>query len=161
FNELVPVMQDVAPFTLTATVDSDLQITYSSDNTAVATVNGNTVTVHGIGTTNIIAAQTGDETHAAASVSRQLLVTTVTAVEPSPASQVKMYPNPTTGLVTIEVPTTKSANVEIDVYNTAGVTVMQRTAQPVEGKISLDMSSVQQGVYLVRVASGSIQVTQR
>lgn len=42
------------------TDNANLAITYSSSNTAVATVSGNTITITGIGTTNITAAQAGN-----------------------------------------------------------------------------------------------------
>lgn len=52
-----------APFALTATATSGLPVTYTSSNTAVATVSGNTVTIVGVGTTNITASQAGDATY--------------------------------------------------------------------------------------------------
>ncbi|REC48367.1 hypothetical protein DRF62_19860 [Chryseobacterium piscium] len=42
------------------TDNANLAITYSSSNTAVATVSGNSITITGIGTTNITAAQAGN-----------------------------------------------------------------------------------------------------
>jgi len=56
-----------APFTLSATANSGLDVTYTSDNTAVATVSGNTVTIVGGGSANITAKQTGDANYSAAS----------------------------------------------------------------------------------------------
>ncbi|MBS1544979.1 MAG: T9SS type A sorting domain-containing protein [Bacteroidetes bacterium] len=49
-----------SPFTLTATASSGLIVTYTSSNTAVATISGNTVTIVGAGSTNITASQPGD-----------------------------------------------------------------------------------------------------
>ena len=49
-----------APFNLNATASSGLAVTYVSSNTAVATVSGNTVTIVGVGTTNITASQAGN-----------------------------------------------------------------------------------------------------
>ena len=63
------------PFALTATASSNLTVTYSSSNTAVATVTLGTVTIVGIGTTNITASQGGDTYFAAATpVVRSLTV---------------------------------------------------------------------------------------
>lgn len=56
-----------AAFTLSATASSNLPVSYSSSNTNVATVSGNTVTIVGAGTTDITATQSGDATYAAAS----------------------------------------------------------------------------------------------
>ncbi len=50
-----------APFTLSATASSNLTaITFSSSNTNVASVAGNTVTIRGLGTTTLTATQAGD-----------------------------------------------------------------------------------------------------
>lgn len=52
-----------ADFALTATSDSGLPVTYTSSNTAVATISGNTVTIVGAGTTNITASAAGSPTY--------------------------------------------------------------------------------------------------
>ena len=56
-----------ADFNLPATSSSGLDVTYSSSNTNVATVSGNTVTIVGAGTTTITASQAGDGNYNAAS----------------------------------------------------------------------------------------------
>jgi hypothetical protein len=65
-----------APIPLTATTNAaGLAITYVSDNTAVATVSGSTLTIVGTGVANIKAQQAGNETYNPASeVSKQLVV---------------------------------------------------------------------------------------
>jgi hypothetical protein len=69
---------DDAPFTLSAFSNSDLPISYSSSNTSVATVVGNTVTLMGAGTTTITARQSGNSNwNEATPVSRTLQVTFV------------------------------------------------------------------------------------
>ncbi len=69
---------DTAPFTLGATASSGLPVSYTSSNPAVATVNGNTVTVTGLGTTTITASQAGDATYLPATeVSQTLRVNAV------------------------------------------------------------------------------------
>ncbi len=63
------------PFTLSATASSGLDVTYTSDNTAVATVSGNIITIVGAGTANILANQAGNTNYSAASqVSQSLTV---------------------------------------------------------------------------------------
>ena len=49
-----------APFTLAATSSSSLPVNYTSSNTSVATVSGNTVTIVGAGVTTITASQAGN-----------------------------------------------------------------------------------------------------
>jgi hypothetical protein len=68
-----------APFTLSATVNSALPISYSSSSNSVATVSNNTVTIVGAGTTTITASQAGNENWNAATNATQTL-TVVSAV---------------------------------------------------------------------------------
>ncbi len=66
------------PFALTASSTSGLSITYTSSNTAVATVSGNTVTIVGAGTTTITASQIGDVNYTAANgIDQSLTVNSV------------------------------------------------------------------------------------
>lgn len=55
-----------ASFDLTATASSGLNVSYTSSNTNVATIVGNTVTIVGAGSTTITATQAGNVTYAAA-----------------------------------------------------------------------------------------------
>lgn len=65
-----------AAFNLTGTASSSLVVSYTSSDTNVATVSGNTVTIVGMGSTNITASQAGDTNYNAASnVVRSLTVT--------------------------------------------------------------------------------------
>lgn len=75
FNELPEKTYGDIPFNLPETSSEGLTISYRVINTEVATVDGNTVTIVGAGTTEIIASQEGDEHHsAAAPVTRTLTV---------------------------------------------------------------------------------------
>lgn len=75
FNALPTKTYEDLPFTLPQKTDEGLTISYTSTNTSVATVSGNTVTILKPGTTDIIASQAGDATHyAAAEVSQTLTV---------------------------------------------------------------------------------------
>ena len=75
-----PLIFGAAPFDLTASATSGLTVTFSSDNTSVATISGNTVTVLGVGTVNITASQAGNSNYYAASdYVRQLVVLPNTA----------------------------------------------------------------------------------
>jgi len=162
FNSLEPVTQDAPPFLLAASSDSNLPITYSSDNASVATILGNMVTIIGGGSTNIIASQEGNENYnAAVSVSRQLTVTTVTAIEPLLFAKVNVYPNPTAGVVNIELPNAETENVEARLVNTIGELIFKTEMQLVDGKMTIDLSSVQPGMYLLNIAASATQTSQR
>jgi hypothetical protein len=65
-----------APYSISATSTSGLTVSFSSANTAVATVAGSTVTIVGAGTSTITASQAGDQNYnTATSVDQTLTVT--------------------------------------------------------------------------------------
>lgn len=61
-----------ANFNLNATATSGLPITYSSDNSNVATISGNLLTIRGPGTATITASQTGNANYNAAPIQTQV-----------------------------------------------------------------------------------------
>jgi len=73
FNPLPNKIAGDAPFTLTASSSSGLPISYTSSNTNVATVSGNTVTIVGRGYTSITASQPGNSLYLSASAVQQPL----------------------------------------------------------------------------------------
>jgi hypothetical protein len=76
FGALVNKTTSDGPFSLTATASSGLVVSYSSSNTAVATIVGSTVTIVGAGQTTITASQVGNGNYnAATSVDQPLTVT--------------------------------------------------------------------------------------
>jgi Ethanolamine utilization protein EutJ (predicted chaperonin) len=74
FDELAAKTFGDIPFELTALASSDLPVNFSSSNTSVATVSGNTVTITGAGSTTITASQPGNASYAAAPDVPQILV---------------------------------------------------------------------------------------
>ena len=73
FAALDPIGTNLATLALTATASSGLPVSYSSSDSAVATVSGSALTIIGIGTTTITASQAGDNNYeAAANVQRDL-----------------------------------------------------------------------------------------
>jgi hypothetical protein len=72
-----------APFTLTApTSNSAGAFTYTSSNTAVATINGDTVTIVGAGNSTITATQTADGSYGSGTITATLSVTPPAAPTP-------------------------------------------------------------------------------
>lgn len=63
FDALAGKIFGDASFTLSATASSGLPVSYSSSNTSVATISGNTVTIVGAGSTTITASQSGDASY--------------------------------------------------------------------------------------------------
>lgn len=73
FDPLADKVFGDADFTLSAVASSGLQVIYSSNNIAVATVSGNTVHIAGAGTAVISASQTGNTNYNAAPDVQQTL----------------------------------------------------------------------------------------
>jgi beta-glucanase (GH16 family) len=91
-----------APFVITpSTSNSTGAFTYSSDNAAVATVSGNTITLTGVGNAVITATQAATATYASGTISSTLIVN---------------YPAPTSAS---PVPPTRSSADYISVYSDA------------------------------------------
>jgi hypothetical protein len=75
------------PFSLTApTSNGTGAFSYSSSNTAVATISGSTVTIVGAGTSTITATQAADATYATKSITALLTVTSVNVVNQNGAT---------------------------------------------------------------------------
>ncbi|RAR69334.1 YDG domain-containing protein, partial [Flavobacterium aciduliphilum] len=74
FGALAPVTYGDGTFMLNGTTDSGLGITYTSSNTAVATISGNVVTILTPGTTTITATQDGNTSYNPAQDVAQTLV---------------------------------------------------------------------------------------
>ena len=79
FGALADKTYGSADFQLNASASSGLAVSYTSSNTAVATVSGNTVSIKAVGSTNITASQDGNGSYSAASnVTRTLSVVKAT-----------------------------------------------------------------------------------
>ena len=74
FSSLAAKNYGDAGFELTATASSNSDITYTSDNTAVATILGGTATITGAGSANITASHAGDMNNAPAHETQSLVV---------------------------------------------------------------------------------------
>lgn len=92
FPELEAKTYGDADFALPATTDKGLAISYQSSNSSVATVTGNTVTITGVGETNLIATQAGSADYLeAAYVTRKLTVNKITQTISFEALSEKTY----------------------------------------------------------------------
>jgi uncharacterized repeat protein (TIGR03803 family) len=100
FGSLTDRVYGDTPFTVSATASSGLAVTFSSTNTAAATVSGNTVTIVGPGIATIVASQPGDANYQSASdIGHNFNITLPAPTEPS--SYVDIY-NVTSSGMTIE-----------------------------------------------------------
>lgn len=99
FDALTAKTYGDATFDLAATSTSGLTVSYSSDNTSVASVSGSTVTIVGAGTANITASQAGDATNLAAADVIQQLTVGKKAVSVTAATDTKTYDGTTVSTV--------------------------------------------------------------
>jgi hypothetical protein len=130
-------------FALTAAASSTLPVTYTSSNAAVATIAGNVVSIHGEGETEITATQPGDDYFlAAAPVKRTLRVSDlITGIDNNPLAGVRLYPNPTSGLLTVE------ATVPVQQVTITDLAGRKQSLQVADDL--LDIRHLPTGVYLV------------
>lgn len=68
----------------------------------------------------------------------------------------KMYPNPNTGIFTVEFNASKQETLNIDVLNISGVTVYSLNNLEVSGFVSktMDLGTLPDGTYLFRISNG-------
>jgi hypothetical protein len=95
FNPLTQVALGSAPFKLNATSSSGLAVSYTSSNAAVATIDGDIVSILGIGSTIITANQTGSEfVYSATPVQQTLIVKTDQSITFNPLGEVALGSTP-------------------------------------------------------------------
>jgi len=75
---------------------------------------------------------------------------------PSSAEQIRIYPNPAKGIVWIEFAETLGSKTTIDLFNLQGMLIRH---YPITGntkalRISLDISGISEGMYIIRAISG-------
>ncbi len=79
------------------------------------------------------------------------------------ASTVKYYPNPTNGILTIELLIANSNEIRVvNICNEAGVVINQlKIAANAGSKMQIDLSKYAKGIYFVQVKTATINSTQR
>ena len=91
FSQLADLTYGDSDFNLTATASSGLPVSYSSSNTSVATIDGNTVTIMGAGSTTITASQSGNASYNAATDVQQVLIVMPKALTIMADDKTKVY----------------------------------------------------------------------
>ena len=151
-----------ADFSPGATASSGLTVSYTSSNTAVATIVSNQIHIVGAGTSTITASQAGNTNYnAATSVAKTL---TVTANRPAPVSAVvsnpvfSFYPNPVSSAFKIDYSVAATANVHMAILNLNGQLVQSCfTETKAAGQYSkiIQINNLPNGVYLGRLIRGN------
>jgi hypothetical protein len=114
-------------FTLSATASSGLPVTFTSANTNVATISGNTVTIKGAGTVSITASQSGNANYnAATSVAKTLTVAKASqTVSFSPTTPLTFVKN---GTFTLSASSTSGGTITFTSGNTGILSISGKTA---------------------------------
>ncbi|MGD1842213.1 MAG: T9SS type A sorting domain-containing protein [Thermonemataceae bacterium] len=145
-------------FTLNGTASSGLTVRYTSSDEAVASINGNRVTITGAGTTTLTASQEGSIVyHPAPSVEQVLTVerSTITSLEDI-FNTLQLYPNPTVQWLTIKnVPTQRFT---FHLSDSQGQKIHSG-----EGKedLVLDLSLLPAGFYTITLQTSKGTVTKK
>lgn len=74
---------------------------------------------------------------------------------------VAVYPNPSKGLVTIDLKGALSVNASIEVYNQLGQIVYSKVYNETKGVFEIDLSGNASGVYTIKIISNGEVVTKR
>ena len=84
--------------------DSGLSLTCIVDNTSVASINGITVAIDGVGTATITCGQAGNDNYLPAEdISRTLTVASVTSLDKNQLSDLSIWPNPANDVLNVQV----------------------------------------------------------
>jgi hypothetical protein len=138
-------------FDLSATASSGLDIVYISSDEKVATVSGKTVTIVGTGITTITASQSGNTNYnAAANVQQALTVFSTSDINSAEEAGIKLYPNPVSDILNID------SEKHIDIVQILDMESRLIRSIDVDGyKKSVDLGTLNKGVYLVKIKSGN------
>ncbi len=77
------------------------------------------------------------------------------AVAPVQTNALRVFPNPSNGVFTLQADMTMSAGTQITVQDALGRVISTETLRNAKQEISLDLSQQAPGVYLVRVSNGN------
>lgn len=142
------------PFTLSATASSGLPVTFTSDNTSIATVAGNTVTIHAAGEAVITATQAGNDAFAPAEAKQTLTVRLITGIDEYSGKRLLAYPNPSRGIVYMRaghIPAGRDARVQV--MSSKGNLMGIFPADVADGgDLRVDLSGLDAGLYLLKLA---------
>jgi hypothetical protein len=86
-----------------------------------------------------------------------MTVNDCTGIDENMQQQVRIFPNPTKDVISIEFETATDNTVNVSIFNAQGRTVMEETIT--NGNTALDVSNLQKGIYIVRLSAPSLNKT--
>jgi hypothetical protein len=104
----------------------------------------------GAGPQTITYTYTDPNTTCSGSASQMIVVTACTGISEANENGIRLYPNPTNGVLHIE---TGSAIATVEVYNALGELVVSQALS--NGASQVDLSGLENGIYFVRVSTAN------
>jgi Leucine-rich repeat (LRR) protein len=144
FAPLPDKKENDIPFNLNATASSGLPVAFISSDPAIASISGNTVTIHKTGNVVITATQAGNQSWEAAAVTQTLTILPLTGIE-NLKDDYTIGPNPVSNMLNIKMSETKNAKVSI--YNSVGIKIRSE----ILNNGSLDVSDLKAGIYYLQL----------
>ncbi|HEX8528515.1 MAG TPA: T9SS type A sorting domain-containing protein, partial [Cytophagales bacterium] len=74
-----------------------------------------------------------------------------TGMAPAMASAIRVYPNPTRGIVTLVLPAGLGVPVQLSVYDARGKQLLSRSLAAGTEKTDVDLSGYAAGLYLIKL----------
>jgi hypothetical protein len=74
---------------------------------------------------------------------------------------INVYPNPSNGMVNVRYQLNNANPVQVEVYNAAGTRVAMANGTAVSGTVKVDLGSMSEGIYLVRVTNNDQTATRK
>lgn len=89
------------------------------------------------------------------------VVETVSVANIAGLEQVRLYPNPTSGLFQLELSVSQATRLDVDIVNVLGQSVLREDLGQVNGQVvrPYDLSQLPSGMYFVRLSSGTRSAT--
>jgi bacillolysin len=150
FNAIPDRYDGDGSFTLTATASSKLAVSFEIVS-GPATLSGSKLTPTKPGVVTVRATQVGnDQFSAATPVERKFNVLAVTGTEPTWVDALKLYPNPVTTSLSVELPTGEYFE-GLTLMTASGATMIEQPVKNRANQSTLDMSQLPSGFYVLKV----------
>jgi hypothetical protein len=75
--------------------------------------------------------------------------------------QIRVFPNPTSGQVTLEMPASLNEGLQIQVFNLQGQALQFREATSGQEQLELDLSNYPNGLYFLTITAGKETITKK
>ncbi|MEQ9377514.1 MAG: T9SS type A sorting domain-containing protein [Imperialibacter sp.] len=161
FDELKPVVPESEPFRLEATSSSGLPVDFISSDTTVALVDGEILSLVGVGTTIITASQEGNDNFLpAVEVNRELSVSEVAGIANLLPNMVGAYPNPTDDFLLLGTGV-ELKDLNYSIYTIDGRIVRIGELQSDQPEKRIYFGELKSGIYIIKITDGKESLTLR